>query len=71
MDIEHPDISFIRSTGLTPAQSKCRDIYCPVCGEELSYDDEVYSTKNGKIVGCEHCISRQDACEVFDDGDCI
>lgn len=41
---------------------------CPCCGTELSWSDEVYtSDTDGSIVGCQYCMSRKDAGDVFDD----
>lgn len=35
--------------------------YCPACGEELEYDDKVYRSEDGSIVGCCNCILIYDA----------
>ena len=37
-----------------------KPVYCPVCEDECS---EVYFNANGDVVGCDNCISRQDAYE--------
>ena len=38
---------------------------CPVCGEELAYDDKVFSTCGGDVVGCCHCIETEEAEDVL------
>lgn len=40
---------------------------CPVCGEELNYDDKVYRTCNGEIVGCCMCLDEDAAGDVMDE----
>lgn len=37
---------------------------CPVCGDELNYDDKVYRNIHGRICGCLFCISEDDAEDV-------
>lgn len=41
--------------------------YCPNCGEELNFDDKVYQTGNGVVLGCEFCIDTRDAEDVLED----
>lgn len=41
---------------------------CPNCGTPLNWDDEVYTNDtDGSIAGCQYCMTRKDACEVFDE----
>ena len=35
-------------------------VYCPVCESECS---EVFFNQTGDVVGCDYCISKQDAGE--------
>lgn len=38
------------------------DVYvCPICGELLDYNEEVYTTPDGNVIGCECCIEKHDA----------
>lgn len=34
--------------------------HCPVCGEELNFDDDVY-THGGAVIGCKECICVKSA----------
>lgn len=37
---------------------------CPVCNEELSFMDEIITTKlSDHVVGCTQCLARHDAME--------
>lgn len=48
-----------------PLEPKEEPMYlCPVCGEELNYDDKVYRGGYGNVVGCQHCIEENDAEDV-------
>lgn len=53
---DHPTIHEIETTGY-PASKGETVLKCPCCGEELSINDFVYTGYNGKIVGCEHCLT--------------
>ena len=37
---------------------------CPVCGEELNFDDKVYRNCGGEVIGCQHCVDVDDAEDV-------
>ena len=37
------------------------EYHCPVCGEELQYDDKVFENCAGEIVGCCKCLVERDA----------
>ena len=37
---------------------------CPVCGEELNFDDKVYRNCGGTVIGCQHCVDVDDAEDV-------
>ena len=39
---------------------------CPNCGTPLDWDDEVYTNDtDGSIAGCQYCMTRKDAGDVF------
>lgn len=40
--------------------------HCPVCGEELNFDDKVYRNCGGEIVGCCMCLEEKDAEDALD-----
>ena len=41
-----------------------RRLFCPVCGREVCYLDEVFlREESGVAVGCSLCLRRQDADE--------
>ena len=41
---------------------------CPACGTPLTVDDEVYTNDtDGSVVGCQYCLSRRDAGDVYGD----
>lgn len=45
-----------------------KKIYCPVCDEELGYDDELYFHKyNDEVIGCNHCVYTKYAEDCEDD----
>lgn len=54
-----PDAPWIRDAELN-GPPEPDPVYCPVCGEDCS---EIYFDKCGNVVGCDYCISRQDAGE--------
>jgi len=54
-----PDAPWIRDAELN-GPPEPDPVYCPVCGEDCS---EIYFDKGGNVVGCDYCISRQDAGE--------
>lgn len=54
-----PDAPWIRDAMLN-GPPEPDPIYCPVCDEECS---EIYFDKSGNVVGCDYCISKQDAGE--------
>lgn len=56
----------VKITGFAPVGKSLPK--CPVCGEELSLDADVYRV-GGDVVGCEHCIECSPAYDVFEDGD--
>jgi hypothetical protein len=48
-----------------PLEPKEEPMYlCPVCGEELNFDDKVYRNCGGTVIGCQHCIEEDDAEDV-------
>lgn len=38
-----------------------RDLYCPVCWEELRLNDTVYATPGHSVYGCEYCMDAETA----------
>lgn len=54
-----PDAPWIRDAMLN-GPPEPDPVYCPVCDTECS---EIYFDKGGNVVGCDYCISRQDAGE--------
>ena len=41
---------------------------CPSCGTPLNWDDEVYTNDtDGSVIGCQYCMSRRDAGDVYGD----
>ena len=39
---------------------KTKQTACPICGEELYNDDELYFCEHDdKIIGCTHCVYTQ------------
>ena len=50
-----------------PLESKEEPMYrCPVCGEELNWDDKVYRNCSGRVIGCVECIEIMDAEDVLE-----
>ena len=41
------------------------EYYCPECGEPLEYNDQVFRTVTGDVLGCCHCILTADAEDVL------
>lgn len=39
--------------------------YCPECGEPLEWNDQVFRTATGDVLGCCHCILTADAEDVL------
>jgi len=37
------------------------EFHCPVCGEELQWNDRVYEAPSGDVVGCCKCLWEKDA----------
>lgn len=58
-----PDAPWIRDAELN-GPPEPDPVYCPVCGEDCS---EIYFDKTGNVVGCDYCISKQDAGEWADE----
>lgn len=58
-DLQHPDVTSALRTGY-PSGHKDREPICPVCGNEC---EEIYKDRFGRHVGCDVCISTQDAWE--------
>lgn len=62
---EEVHLSHLRMEGETKAAGSGEggsDVYhCPVCGEELNFDDKVYRTGNRVVIGCERCIDCVEA----------
>lgn len=44
------------------------DEECPICGEYLSFNDDLYITEFFDIVGCSNCVKIKNAYE-FLEGD--
>lgn len=40
---------------------------CPVCGEDLNFDDKVYVNCAGIVVGCCCCLDEYSAGETLED----
>lgn len=57
-------IKNVECDGCMDCQAKEAEYRCPVCGEELEYDDKVFSL-GGDVVGCVHCIETADAEDVL------
>lgn len=62
-DLEHPDITRARRTGYGTRNADT--MVCPVCGEELTEDDDVYIGENDDIIGCCYCVRAHPAGEEF------
>ena len=43
-----------------------KEYYCPVCGEKLEWDEQVYVVNGNEIIGCENCIETMSADEYED-----
>ena len=52
-----PDAPWIREAELN-GPPEPEPVYCPICDEEC---DEIYFDRDGNEVGCNVCISTQDA----------
>lgn len=40
------------------------ELFCPACGAELGYLDQVYRTDSDRLIfGCTHCVTAKDADE--------
>ena len=44
-------------------EQKQHEIRCPICGAEA---DTIYTDKNGDALGCEWCVSCEDAFDWWD-----
>ena len=62
---DHPDIEAALATGYTRGYQE-NNHRCPVCGEELWPDDEVYMNWR-EVIGCKHCIEVKEASETWGD----
>lgn len=61
MDIpDHPIIQSMERTGYPDGKEPQTPI-CPICGEEC---ETIYKEMYGSILGCDICISREDAWDV-------
>ncbi len=52
-----PDAPWIRDAELNGIESP-DPVYCPVCGSEC---EEIYTDRDGEVVGCTECVSLWDA----------
>ena len=57
---DHPTIKNCENTGY-PDGREAKEPICPRCGREC--DTIYYDVRYGDIVGCENCISAEDAWE--------
>lgn len=66
-----PDDPVIRNMERTgfPDGKEPKQPVCPVCGSECEYFYREDFTDN--ILGCENCITQEDAWEFSDSSDCI
>jgi uncharacterized protein YbaR (Trm112 family) len=39
---------------------------CPVCGGEIYFDGDLYFDESENLIGCEECITKKDAEDVFE-----
>ena len=42
---------------IEPPEEKGVRVFCPICGEELHMDDELFVSR-GDVIGCTHCTER-------------
>lgn len=50
------------SSPCNPYREECERINCPICGEELIHDDELFKRAGDrKIIGCSHCVFTEAA----------
>lgn len=52
-----------------PCRSGCTycentEYYCPICGQELAADEDVYVFQND-VIGCKNCVKEINVCEVM------
>ena len=40
---------------------RSKELYCPMCWEELRLGDTVYATPGHSVQGCEYCMSAEAA----------
>lgn len=57
---DDPIIDCIQRTGYPPRHDDCAPV-CPICREEC---DTIYTDVTGNVIGCENCVSRNDAWDV-------
>ena len=64
--MDHPDIERAMRTGY--ASDALEPLYCPVCGEELSYDDTlIVREDDNEVLGCHSCTKRKNALRVLEE----
>ena len=56
--MEHPEITNALLTGYPHGEPKYPR--CPICGDEC---EAIYWSKFGEVVGCDECLTKQDAYE--------
>lgn len=58
----------MREPNLNPPEDELPDCeeLCPNCEAELDWSDEVYIFQ-GTIIGCKHCVVKQEVCEWKDE----
>ncbi len=66
LERDHPDIERAMRTGF--ASATLEPLYCPVCGEEVSYDDNlIVRADDGEVLGCPRCTKRRNALRVLEE----
>lgn len=69
LERDHPDIERAMRTGF--ASKEIAPIFCPVCGEELAYDDTlIVREDDGEVLGCHACTKRRNALLVMEEARC-
>jgi len=58
-----PDAPWIREAELYGVPDR-DPVRCPICGAEA---DTIYTDKNGDALGCEWCVSCEDAFDWWDE----
>ena len=58
-----PDAPYIREAE-TVGMPSPKQVECPECGNTC---ETIYRNRFGEVIGCDHCIEHQDACDWWEE----